>query len=293
MLKKLLKGLDSTPSTPKIGRIELPDVGEGDVYYISTSETSAIGKDWSSDSEGPSSPRSPLTQWRRPTTPQPDSLKPRRRPSTQQPTSPLSPRRGSSLSQSDGWKAVSRSSTPRPEVKSPCSRPSTPQPGSSGVTERAASPVSAKPARRGILKPASPPKPISLHWQLLPYDRSRSKKLIYFDVAQPAHLIRDHTEMPPIVLKSSDSSRTGTFTFVARALVALYDALTSFRRYTKRSTVYSRLPRRSTTSLRTASLDAKRHSANDAMHRQGFVASNSAKGCVGSIFWKDGQSLWD
>ena len=35
MFKKLLKGLDSTPPTPKIGRMELPEVGEGDVYYFS------------------------------------------------------------------------------------------------------------------------------------------------------------------------------------------------------------------------------------------------------------------
>ncbi|KAF9816362.1 hypothetical protein IEO21_04115 [Rhodonia placenta] len=206
MFKKLLKSLDSTPSTPKMGRVELPDVGEGDVYYISTTDTSVIGKDWSSDSEGSSSPRSPIAPWRRPLTPQPNGLKPRRRPSAPQPDSPLSPRRGSSSSQTEGRKPISRSSTPRVEDRG-CSRSATPQPGLSQVTERSSSPVPAKSVPKGILKPAPPPQPVTLHWQLLPYETPKSKKKLYFDVAHPPHLIRDHSHMPPVVLHSADMGK--------------------------------------------------------------------------------------
>lgn len=206
MFKKLLKSLDSTPSTPKMGRVELPDVGEGDVYYISTTDTSVIGKDWSSDSEGSSSPRSPIAPWRRPLTPQPNGLKPRRRPSAPQPDSPLSPRRGSSSSQTEGRKPISRSSTPRVEDRG-CSRSATPQPGLSQVTERSSSPVPAKSVPKGILKPAPPPQPVTLHWQLLPYETPKSKKKLYFDVAHPPHLIRDHSHMPPVVLHSADMEK--------------------------------------------------------------------------------------
>ncbi|CCL99746.1 uncharacterized protein FIBRA_01768 [Fibroporia radiculosa] len=204
MFKKLLKGLDSTPSTPKIGRIELPEVGEGDVFYISTSEASAIGKDWSSDSEDSSSPRSPFGAWRRPSTPQPDNLKTWRKTATPQPASPLSPRRGSSSSQSEGWKPINRTSTPQQDIKAGCSRTSSPQPGLSRSTERCPSPASVKPPRKGILKPMPPPEPVTLHWLLLPYDPARSKKLIYFDIAHDPRLIRDHSNMPPVLLKSTD-----------------------------------------------------------------------------------------
>lgn len=154
MFKKFL-GLDSTPSTPRIGRIELPDVGGEDagVWYVSTPETSkTITQNWPSESEGPSSPRSPLSPWRRASTPQPDNLRPWHRSSTPQPTSP-SPVCGVPTSRSDSLKATRRFSAPKVERKlSQSSRSSTPQPGSSRATERASSPDVAKPPLKGILK---------------------------------------------------------------------------------------------------------------------------------------------
>ena len=232
MFKKLLKGLDSTPSTPKIGRIELPEVGEGDVYYYSKAEGSDI-VDWSSDSEASSSPRSPIlaAPWRRSTTPQPDNLlKSRRKLSTPAPESPLSPRRGSSSSYQ---RAPSRTASPMVEPKSSGNRSSTPQPGpSKAAPGLLASPVPVKPVPKGILKPckltaiavvmfrgrtfssrlttcnvAPPPKPVTLHWQLLPYNPARSKKLLYFNVAHPPSLIRDHTRMPPVPLAQAEMEK--------------------------------------------------------------------------------------
>ncbi|KAI0947409.1 hypothetical protein AcW1_007643 [Taiwanofungus camphoratus] len=190
MFKKFL-GLDSTPSTPRIGRIELPDVGGEDAGVC----------------EGPSSPRSPLSPWRRASTPQPDNLRPWHRSSTPQPTSP-SPVCGVPTSRSDSLKATRRFSAPKVERKlSQSSRSSTPQPGSSRATERASSPDVAKPPLKGILKRPPLPQPVTLHWQLLPHDPSRSKKLIYFDVAQDVSFIRDHSNMPPLALKASDMEK--------------------------------------------------------------------------------------
>ncbi|KAH9936486.1 uncharacterized protein B0H18DRAFT_950751 [Fomitopsis serialis] len=208
MFKKLLKGLDSAPPTPKIGRIELPELGEGDVFYFSKAEGSAI-VDWSSDSEGSSSPRSPILAWHRPSTPQPEGpLKSRRKHSTPVTESPLNPRRGSASSyHADIRRAPSRSTTPMVEPKSNGSRSSTPQPGSSKAAAGLASPVPVKAARKGILKPSPPPKPVTLHWQLLPYEPGRSKKLIYFNVAYPPGLVRDHTRMPPVSLHQSEMEK--------------------------------------------------------------------------------------
>ncbi|KZT65841.1 hypothetical protein DAEQUDRAFT_497326 [Daedalea quercina L-15889] len=207
MFKKLLKGLDSLPPTPKIGRIELPEPGEGDVYYFSKAEGSAID-DWSSDSEA-LSPCSPILAWRRPSTPQPEGpFKPRRKVSTPAPESPLNPRRGSSSSyHADGWRAPSRSSSPMAETKSNGSRSATPQPGPSKATPALASPVPVKAVRKGILKPTPPPKPVTLHWQLLPYDAARSKKLVYFNIANPPAMIRDHTRMPPVSLPQAEMEK--------------------------------------------------------------------------------------
>lgn len=39
---------------------------------------------------------------------------------------------------------------------------------------------------------------------MLPYDPARSKKLLYFNVAHPPTLIRDHTRMPPVLLPQSE-----------------------------------------------------------------------------------------
>lgn len=54
---------------------------------------------------------------------------------------------------------------------------------------------------------APPPKPVTLHWQLLPYDPARSKKLLYFNVAHPPALIRDHTRMPPVPLPQAETEK--------------------------------------------------------------------------------------
>ncbi|PCH39822.1 hypothetical protein WOLCODRAFT_136510 [Wolfiporia cocos MD-104 SS10] len=210
MFKKLLKSLDSTPPTPKIGRLELPEVEDGGVFYISTDGPSVIAQQYSSDSEA-SSPRSPIAPWRRPSTPQPESFKPRRKTAVVQASSLLSPRYASSSAQLDDRKPVSIIPSPKAEARDSCSRSTTPQPGSSRSAGKSApssySSSSAKPALKGILKPAPPLQPMTLHWQLLPYDPAHSKKLIYFDIARDVSFIRDHTRLPPTRLAPDDLAK--------------------------------------------------------------------------------------
>ncbi|KAH9949812.1 hypothetical protein B0H21DRAFT_67595 [Amylocystis lapponica] len=209
MFKKLLRGLDSTPSTPKIGSRPLPELGSGDVIYIAAGETSAIMHDWSSESDSTSSPTSPVTPWRRAIIPQPEGLVPPRRASTPQ-ADTMSPRRVPSTSRHDPHKTSRRPSTSssRLDAKSTCnSRPSSPQPGSSRGTERCASTPPEKPPLKGILKHVPPPPPVTLHWQLLPYDPRQSKKKIFFDVAYEVHFIRDHTTTPPVSLNRSEMEK--------------------------------------------------------------------------------------
>ncbi|KAI0086948.1 hypothetical protein BDY19DRAFT_995381 [Irpex rosettiformis] len=67
---------------------------------------------------------------------------------------------------------------------------------------------------KGILKTAPPKSARSesteLHWQLLPYDEIRCRKKLYFDVAMPPDLIRDHTRLPPVALHPSDTDKWAT-----------------------------------------------------------------------------------
>ncbi|KZT09173.1 uncharacterized protein LAESUDRAFT_541747 [Laetiporus sulphureus 93-53] len=202
MFMRLLKGADSIPPAPKLGRLELPDIGEGDVYHISPLQMSAVLQDSSSDDEGSTSPLLPVAPSHRPSSPQTEILKPRRKIRSPRPDSPLYPtRRTVSTTQPDSsdWKAGSAPSTPEDKLSS--SRPLTPQPGAPEARSDTSTP--AKPLK-GILKPAPPLQPVTLHWQLLPFDPAWSKKKIYFDVARPVHFIRDHTHMPPVALTDFD-----------------------------------------------------------------------------------------
>ncbi|KAI0695293.1 hypothetical protein BC835DRAFT_1306059 [Cytidiella melzeri] len=98
------------------------------------------------------------------------------------------------------------SATPQPPLRS-----------SSRYSRRTETPDidSVKRPLKGILKTAPPKTARSesteLHWQLLPYDENRCRKKLYFDVAMPPDLIRDHTRMPPIAIHPSDTDKWATF----------------------------------------------------------------------------------
>ncbi|KAF7791462.1 hypothetical protein EIP86_002478 [Pleurotus ostreatoroseus] len=75
---------------------------------------------------------------------------------------------------------------------------------------------------KGILKSTpklTPTEPAYLHWQLLPYDPTKCKKKLLFDVALRVAAIRDHTRMPPLAIGSTDLDKPAVNLFTTEMII--------------------------------------------------------------------------
>ncbi|OCH91592.1 hypothetical protein OBBRIDRAFT_514961 [Obba rivulosa] len=150
------------PLAPRLHSKPLPDVDEINRVHASPRFVDAFA----------SPPPSPLELRPRSSTPQAKDSGPSRRTSA---SPEISIKRCSS--------AVPRSE--QRERKSSLSKPPPAPVASSSTSQPVAAPTPRLPGKplKGILKSVTPPKPISLHWQLLPYDPAICKRKVFFDIA--------------------------------------------------------------------------------------------------------------
>jgi len=183
MSKAAKRSSTPLPSAPRLRSRPLPDV-EASVFQVR--QHVPLPPRYV-DSFSP--PPSPLDSRPRSSTPQTSDLKRSRAPASHDPI----PRCQSAAPRSE----------PR-ERRSSFSKPSSAAVPSGSTSQSLAAPTPRLPGKpmKGILKPVSPPKPISLHWQLLPYDSTICKKKLYFDIAHDIGFIC--FEDPRVALSKGD-----------------------------------------------------------------------------------------